>query len=84
MEGAGMIIFFGWMPKVYFFQLPKINKYCLGVLLDPVHQVIKKLKIDHLWIYMPQRLQNVIKKKKKNQKGHASYWNSEYMYLIEK
>ena len=30
--------------------------------------------------FMPQRLQNVIKK----QKGHASYWNSEYMYLIEK
>ena len=32
--------------------------------------------------FMPQRLQNVIKKKKK-QKWHASYWNSEYMDLIE-
>ena len=31
--------------------------------------------------FMPQRLQKVIKKK---QKGHASYWNSAYMYLIEK
>ena len=30
--------------------------------------------------FMPQRLQNVIKK----QKVHVSYWNSEYMYLIEK
>ena len=29
---------------------------------------------------MPQRLQNVIKK----QKGHASYWNSEDMFSIEK
>ena len=28
---------------------------------------------------MPQRLQNAIKKK-----GHTSYWNSEYMYSIEK
>ena len=41
--------------------------------LAPVQQVIKKLKMDHLWVYtlyfMPQRLQNVIK----NQKAHASY-----------
>ena len=29
---------------------------------------------------MLQRLQNVIKK----QKEHASYWNSEYMFSIEK
>ena len=48
---AGMIIFFGWMPKIYFFQLPKLNKFCLGVELDPAHQVIKKLKMDHLWVY---------------------------------
>ena len=39
------------MPKIYFFQLPKLNKYCLGVELDPAHQVIKKLKMDHLWVY---------------------------------
>ena len=32
------------MPKINFFQLPKLNKYCLGVELDPEHQVIKKLK----------------------------------------
>ena len=36
------------MPKVYFFQLPKLNKYCLEVELDPAHQVIKKLKMDHI------------------------------------
>ena len=39
-----MIIFFGRMPKIYFFQLPKLNKYFWGVELDPAHQVIKKLK----------------------------------------
>ena len=50
-KGAGMIIFFGWIPKIYFFQLPKLNKFCLGVELDPAHQVIKKLNMDHLWVY---------------------------------
>ena len=83
---AGMIIFFGWMPKLYFFQLPKINKYCLGVELALVHNVKKKAQngssVDRQAVshHMPQRPQNVIKK----QKGHASYWNSEYMYSIEK
>ena len=42
-----------------FFQLPKLNKYCLGVVLGPMHQLIKKLKMDHLNGY--------------KQKGHASY-----------
>ena len=65
------------MPKIYFFQLPKVNKYCLGVELDPAHlEVIKKtqngsfvglLTVSH---FMPQRLQNMIKKKtKQNKKG---------------
>ena len=49
---AGMIIFFGWMPEIIFFQLPKLNKYCLGVELAPAHQAIKKLKMNHLWVYM--------------------------------
>ena len=49
-------------------------------------QVIKKAQngssvglhaVSH---FAPQRLQNVIK----NQKGHESYWNSEYMYSTEK
>ena len=48
---TGMIIFFGWMPKIYFFQLPKLNKYWLGVELALPRQVIKKLKMDHLWVY---------------------------------
>ena len=48
---AGMIIFFGWMPKIYFFQLPKLNKYCLRVELALAHGVIEKLKMDHLWVY---------------------------------
>ena len=38
-----------------FFQLPKLNKFCLGVELDPAHQVIKKLKMDHLWVYTQPR-----------------------------
>ena len=46
-----MIIFFGLMRKIYFFQLPKLKKFCLGVQLDPAHQVIRKLKMDHLWVY---------------------------------
>ena len=67
------------MPNIYiFFQLPKLNEYCLGVELAPAHQVIKKVlngssvglqAVSHS---MPQRLQHVIKKKTK-QKGHASY-----------
>ena len=72
--------------KIFFFQLPKLNKFCLGVELDPAHQVIKNAQNgsfvgQHAESHvMPQRLQNVINK----QKGHAGYWNSEYMYLIEK
>ena len=73
------------------FQLPKLKKYCLGVELAPVHQVIKELKMDDLSVglhavscTMLQQLQNVIKKKKNKQKGQASYCNSEHMYSIEK
>ena len=57
------------MPKIYFFPLPKLNKFCLGVELDPAHQVIKKLKMDYFMglhavsQFMPQQLQNVIKTK---------------------
>ena len=42
-----------WMNAqyVYFFQLPKLNKYCLGAELTSAHQVIKKLKMDHLRVY---------------------------------
>ena len=59
--------------NIYFVQLPKLNKYCLGPALASTQQVIKKLKMDHLWVYtqshfMPQRLQNVIKKNKNKNK----------------
>ena len=65
-----MIIFFGLMPKVFFFQLPNLKQYCLW---DPSGSFVpgdkKKLKIDHLWLdlravshSMLQWLQNVIKK----------------------
>ena len=62
-----------WMnAQNIFFQLPKLNKYYLGAELAAAPQVIKKLKMDHLWAYkqshfMMQWLQSVIKKK--NKKG---------------
>ena len=50
--GRGPDDYLFWiMPKISFFQLSKLNKYCLGVELAPAHQVIKKLKLDHLWVY---------------------------------
>ena len=48
-----MIIFFDECPKYIFFQLPNLNKYCLEVEMAPAQQVIKKLKMDHLWVYTP-------------------------------
>ena len=50
LKGPGLLSFLDECPK-YFFQLPKLNKCCLGVELDPVHLVIKKLKMDHLSVY---------------------------------
>ena len=47
-KGAGVIIFFGWTTKIYFFQLLNLKKYYWAV---PAHQVIKKLKMVHLWLY---------------------------------
>ena len=45
--------------------MPNLDKYCLGVEICRAHQVIKKLKMDHLWPAlshsMLQQLQNVIK-----------------------
>ena len=53
-RGPGWLSFVDECPKyIYFFQLPKVNKYCLGVQLASAHQVMKKLKIDHLWVYTP-------------------------------
>ena len=52
MEG-GRDDYLFWMnaQNNFFFQLPKLKEFCLGVELDPSHQVIKKLKMDHLWVY---------------------------------
>ena len=47
-RGQGWLSFLDKCPKYFFFQLPKLNKYCLGVVLGPTHQLIKKLKMDHL------------------------------------
>ena len=58
------------MSKIYFFQLPKLNKYCLGVELDPAPQVIKGVQngsfggLHSVSQFMPQWLQDVIKKQK--------------------
>ena len=49
-RGPGLLSFLDECPK-YTFSAPKVNKCCLGVELDPSHQVIKKLKMDHLWVY---------------------------------
>ena len=37
--------------NIFFSQMPKLNKYCLGLELALAHQVIGKLKMDHLWVY---------------------------------
>ena len=62
MEGGRYDCLF-WMnaQTIFIFQLPKLNKYCLGAALASTQQVVKKLKMDHLWVYtqshlMPQRL----------------------------
>ena len=67
MEGGRDDYLFWMNAQNIFFQLPKLNKMCLVVELDPAHQVIKKLKMDPNAVshFMPQRLQNVIKKKTK-------------------
>ena len=51
MEGGRDDYLFWLNAQNIFFQLPKLNKFCLGVELGPAHQVIKKLKMDHLWVY---------------------------------
>ena len=77
-----------WMNVqiIYFFPLPELNKMLFGDLTGSCAPGDKKAQngpsvglhaVSHSF---PQQLQNVIKK----QKGHASYRNSEYMYLIEK
>ena len=72
MEGGGNDYLFWMNVQNNFFQLSKLNKYCLGVELASAHQVIKRLKIHGSFVGLhavshlkPQRPQNVIKKNKK-------------------
>ena len=53
MEGGrdGYLVWVNAQNLFFFFQLPKLNKYCLGVELALAHQVIEKLKMDHPWVY---------------------------------
>ena len=70
-EGSRDIIFFGWMPKIYFFQLPKLNKYWSGGWTsscapgDGKAQNGSSVGLHAVSHFVPQRLQNVIKKIKK-------------------
>ena len=79
MEG-GQDDFLFWMnaQNIYFFQLPKLKKYCLVVELAPAHQVIKELKMDHLWVftlYIPHHAATAAecdkKKETKRKKGYG-------------
>ena len=65
MEGGRNDYLFWMNAQNIFFQLPKLNKYCLGVELALAQRVIEKLKMDHLWVH---KLTECDKK----QKGHAS------------
>ena len=70
-KGPGWLSFFGSMPKIFILNyivfIFIITILFLGVEVAPAyHEVIKKLKMNHLWLYtlhdishsMPQRLQN--------------------------
>ena len=62
---------FGWMPKIYFFQLPKLKKYWLGGWTsscapgDGKAQNGSSVGLHAVSHFVPQRLQNVIKKSKR-------------------
>ena len=60
------------MSAQYFFQLPELNKYCLGAELAPAHKVIKKLNMDHLCgstRCIPLHAETATECYKKNKKG---------------
>ena len=60
------------MKAPIFFLMPNLNKYCLAV------------EICHLWVTHCITLHAATATEcHKKQTGHAIYWNSEYMYLIE-
>ena len=75
MEGGWDDYLFGMNVQNIFFQLPKLNKYCLGVELDPVHQAIRKAQNESfagLHAVFPLHAATATECDKK-QKGHASY-----------
>ena len=75
-KGPGWLSFFGSMPKIFILNYI-VFVFIIIILFLGVevalayHEVIIKLKMNHLWLYtlhdishsMPQRLQNVIKNK---------------------
>ena len=75
-KGPGWLSFFESMPKIFILNYI-VFVFIIIILFLGVevalayHKVIKKLKMNHLWLYtlhdishsMPQRLQNVIKNK---------------------
>ena len=50
-RGPEWLSFLDECPRYIFFSCLKLNKYCLEFELPPAHQVIKRLKMDHLWVY---------------------------------
>ena len=71
-RGRNDYLFLDQYPKYIVSAALSKKLYCLGVEVTPAYQVIKKLKMNHLGLYMlhglshlmPQRLQSVIKKNK--------------------
>ena len=52
-RGPGWLSFVDECPNFFFFSAAESEQILFGVQLAPVHQVIKKLKMDHLWVYTP-------------------------------
>ena len=70
-RGRNDYLFLDQCPKYIVSAALSKKLYCLGVEVTPAYQVIKKLKMNHLGLYMlhglshlmPKRLQGVIKNK---------------------
>ena len=92
LKGTGMIIFLRWLPKIYIFSAAESEQMLFGGWAssylpgDKKAQNGSSVSLHAVSHTMPQRLQNVIKKKqnKTKQKGHVSYWNFQHMFSIEK
>ena len=91
-RGPGWLSFVDECPKyIYFFSCRKWTNIVWGSAGscapgDKKAQNGSSVGLHAVSHTMPQRLQNVIKKKKNKskQKGHVSYWNSQHMFSIEK